>query len=70
MHMLYAVSELDPVLYLLAVAGALSTVAGLLYKQMADRIKRAEDRGDLHDKLLNDIATDIRVLAGHKRRTG
>lgn len=56
---------LDPVAYLLVVAGALSTVAGLLYKQMADRIKRSEDRGDQHDALLNEIVKSLEVLKPH-----
>jgi len=48
---------MDQLAMLGIVATALSTVAGILYKQMQDRIKRAEDRGDRHDVLLNTMAT-------------
>lgn len=59
---------MDPLAYLAVVAGALSTVAGLLYKQMADRIKRAEDRADKHDALLNEMAANLKVLAQRRTR--
>ena len=54
--------EIDPAL--VAVAGALSTVAGLLYRQLLQRAERAEEEADYwRDKALEStglaqIATD------------
>lgn len=55
--------EIDPAL--VAVAGALSTVAGLLYRQLLQRAERAEEDADYwRDKALEShglaqIATDV-----------
>lgn len=55
--------ELDPALA--AVVGALSTVAGLLYRQLLQRAERAEEDADywrdkaLESMSLAQIATDV-----------
>ena len=55
--------EIDPAL--VAVAGALSTVAGLLYRQLLQRAERAEEDADYwRDEALKNIglaaiATDV-----------
>lgn len=59
--------EIDPAL--VAVAGALSTVAGLLYRQLLQRAERAEEDADYwRDKaLVNHGLAQIATDAAEKR---
>jgi len=53
---------MGPEAYLAGVTGALVTVAGILYKSLLDRIKRAEDREDRATEALERLTDYVETL--------
>lgn len=55
-------SGIDPMVIILALAGALSTVAGLLYKTERDARKAAESKLEKFHEIAPDLAENVRWL--------